>query len=298
MLVPTPPATLLASMPATPVLSQAPVNVPLPTYNWNMADQMQEFHLFKGQLETCFRLCKIKAEECLDYLLCILVKECYTAMDCWVPLDEGQKGNPEKFLNYIESTLDNEISPCICVYELEDVKKKSDKSVNEFLDRIYQLACCAQIDNGSDAAIEFEVQCRLIQAIPDANIELWKELLKVNCDRKVSDLLEISHMYYANELGAAAMCAGKAIHALHQGHQPQKSKPQKCIPQYPKCTCSDSPGHDNCPAWNATCNGCSKRGHWHVKCCSSSTVDKHTTKPDGAVKAPIINARRRGRELT
>ena len=61
--------TSLASMPATPVLCQAPVNVPLPTYNWNVADQMQEFWLFKCQLETWFRLCKIKAEECLDYLL-------------------------------------------------------------------------------------------------------------------------------------------------------------------------------------------------------------------------------------
>ena len=29
-------------------------------------------------------------------------------------------------------------------------------------------------------------------------------------------------MYYAIESGTTAMCAGKAIHALHQGHQAQK----------------------------------------------------------------------------
>ena len=45
--------------------------------------------------------------------------------------------------------------------------------------------------------------------------------------KNVSHLLEISHMYYTIESGAAAMCAGKAIHTLHQGHQPQKNKPQK-----------------------------------------------------------------------
>ena len=78
-------------MPATPILCQAPVNAPLPTYNWNVADQMREFCPFKCQLETWFRLHKIKAEECLDYLLCILGKEGYVAMDCWVPLDEGHK---------------------------------------------------------------------------------------------------------------------------------------------------------------------------------------------------------------
>ena len=42
--------------------------------------------------------------------------------------------------------------------------------------------------------------------------------------RKVSHLLEISHTYYTIESGVGAMCAGKAIHALHQGHQPQKNK--------------------------------------------------------------------------
>ena len=70
-----------------------------------------EFRLFKCQLNTWFWLCKIKAEECLDYLLCILGKEGYAAMDCWVPTDEAHKQDPEKFLNYLESTLDDEISP-------------------------------------------------------------------------------------------------------------------------------------------------------------------------------------------
>ena len=82
-------------------------------------------------------------------------------------------------------------SPQVQVYELEDVKKRSDESV-KLIDRICQLTCCVQIGNGSDAAIEFEVQCRLIQAIPDAGIKLQKELLKVNHEKTVSHLLEIS----------------------------------------------------------------------------------------------------------
>ena len=82
------------------------------------------------------------------------------------------------------------------------------------------------------------------------------------------------------------MCAGKAIHVLCQDHQPQKSKPQKCTQQCPNCTHSHSPSHDNCPAQNATCNGCYKRGHWHAKCHSSGPVGKHTAKSNGAVKTP------------
>ena len=41
---------------ATPelVMYQAPINVPLPTYDWNAADHMYEFRLFKCQLDTWF----------------------------------------------------------------------------------------------------------------------------------------------------------------------------------------------------------------------------------------------------
>ena len=111
----------------------------------------------------------------------------------------------------------------------------------------------------------------------------------MNHDKKVSNLLEISCTYYAIESKAAAMCAGKAIHALCQGHKPQKSKPEKCTPQCPNCTCSHSPGHDNCPAWNATCNSCA------TKCHSSGAVCKHTTKSNGAVKAPYHQCPEKGK---
>ena len=83
-------------------------------------------------------------------------------MDCWVPPDEGHKWDPERFLNYIESTLDDEISALFCIYELENVKKRSDESINELVDQICQLTCHAQIGDGSDATIEFKVQHRLI----------------------------------------------------------------------------------------------------------------------------------------
>ena len=64
------------------------------------------------------------------------------------------KNDPEKFLDYIESTLDDEISQRVHVYELEDVKKRSDKSVDELMDRICHLAHHVQIGYGSNATIE------------------------------------------------------------------------------------------------------------------------------------------------
>ena len=157
---------------------QAPINVPLPTYDWNALDQMQEFQLFKHQF-TSWKICQIMSDE-VDYYLSILGKEGYAAMDHWMLTDPADKNDAGKFLDYLESTLDDEISPHVRVYELEDVKRWTDETVDAIIDCICQLACCALIGDGSDAAGEFGVHCRLIHAIPDGNIELWKELLMVN----------------------------------------------------------------------------------------------------------------------
>ena len=93
-------------------------------------------------------------------------------------------------------------------------------------------------------------------------------------------------MYYAIESRAVAMCIGKAIHTLYQGYQPQKYRLHKLTSQCPICTCSHPPGHDSCPAWKAIYKGCSKKGHWQAKCCSSRTASQQPTKSNGAEKAP------------
>ena len=270
---------------------QAPVHVPLPMYNWAASDQMWEFHLFKCQLETWTWICKIKADEKLDYLLWILGKEGYAAMDRWVPADEAHKNDPKKFLDYIESMLDNEISPQVHVYKLEDITKRSDESINELVDQICQLAHRAQISNGSDAAIEFEVQCRLIWAIPLADIELHKQLLKVSHDKRVLHLLEICRTYYTVESGAAAMCAGHAVHALCHTCQTHDQKLQMSYAPCPNCTCQHPPCRHNCPAQDSTCKGCGKKGHWWAKCHSSST-----TSPQASCHQPQFKSHKRGRE--
>ena len=93
-------------------------------------------------------------------------------------------------------------------------------------------------------------------------------------------------MYYTIESEAAVMCAGKAIPDLCQGHQSQKNKPQKSALHCPNCTHSHLPSCDNCPAWNAICIGCSKKGHWHAKCHSFGIAGQQPTKSDAAEKAP------------
>ena len=91
-----------------------------------------------------------------------------------------RQNDAEKILDYLESTLDDDIPPHIRVYGLENVKKRIDDTIDAHIDCKCQLACHALIGDGSDAAAEFEVQHKLIHAIPDGDIEPWKELLKVS----------------------------------------------------------------------------------------------------------------------
>ena len=134
------------------------------------------------------------------------------------------------------------------VYKLEDITKRSDESIDELVDQICQLACRAPISNGSDGAIELEVQCRLIQAIPDTDIELCKQLLKVSCDEKVSHLLVICRTYYAMESGVAAVCACHVIDTVCHTCQAHDSKPQTSYAPCPNCPHQHPSGRHNCPA--------------------------------------------------
>ena len=249
------------------IIVQAPTNVPLPTYDWNAPDQMQEFQLFKHQFTSWEKIYQIMSNE-VNYLLSILGEEGYAPMDHWMPTDPTEKNDSRKFLKYLESTLDDEISPCVRVYEVEDVKKRTDETIDGLIDCICQLACHALIGDGSDAPVKFQVQCRLIHVIPDGDIEIQKELLKVSWDKGVSHLLEICCTYYAIESGASAICAVKTINAVQKSHWPWK-QPQKHPSQYQNCTCQHPPGCDNCPAQESICRGCSKQGHWQAKCHSS-----------------------------
>ena len=154
----------------------------------------------------------------VDYLLSILCKEGYDVMDHLRSTDSADNNDAGKFLDYLESTLDDEISLCVRVYELEDIKKRTDETIDALVDHICQLANCVLIGGGSDEAVEFDIQYRMILAIPDSDIELQKELLKVSHNKGVSHLLEVCHTCYAIESGAAAMCVSKTINVVQKSH--------------------------------------------------------------------------------
>ena len=74
----------------------------------------------------------------------------------WIASDPADKNDAGKFLNYLESTLDDEISLCGRVYHLQDVKKRIDDTIDALIDCICQLAHHALIGDVSDAAVSLK----------------------------------------------------------------------------------------------------------------------------------------------
>ena len=75
----------LASSSSAPVVVQTPVNVHLQTYDWNVSDQKCELRLYLGYDW------KMKDSEHLDYILVILRKDGYAAVDHLVPVDADRQ---------------------------------------------------------------------------------------------------------------------------------------------------------------------------------------------------------------
>ena len=78
-----------------------------------------------------------------DYLLSILGKKGYAAMDHWMPTDPPDKNNAGKLVNYLGSTLDDEISPYVRIYEVEDVKRMIDETDRNEIEMLWAATMVA-----------------------------------------------------------------------------------------------------------------------------------------------------------
>ena len=71
-----------------------------------------------------------------DAILCCLGKKGYAILDEWVA-DDAMKEDWQAFLHHFETTLDTELGPHVCVYDLEAIRKKHDETAHELVARIH-----------------------------------------------------------------------------------------------------------------------------------------------------------------
>ena len=140
----------------------------------------------------------------------------------------------------------------------------------------------------------FEVQCRLIQMIPDANIELCKQLLKASHDKKVSasprDLQNILCCWIRSSCNVCRLMqymlyTTPARHTIkscrHHTH---------CAPTAPINTL---PVDTTALLKTQHVKVVGKKSHWQAKCHSSST-----TSPQASRHQPLFQESWKGERIT
>ena len=112
------------------------LNINQPKYDFDAPDQHKEFRVFKqqhGYNYSCdhyrhyvFILQQIQEFQALPAILSCLGRKGYNIHDEWCA-DAATKKDWHAFLLHFESTLDTEVGPRVCVYDLEAIWKRKTK---------------------------------------------------------------------------------------------------------------------------------------------------------------------------
>ena len=128
-----------------------------PTFNWNSTEQYSDFQLFTKSVKSWFTLQNIVKEEKdgsdeidstrLEYVLNFLGNTGRKKYERWQPSgteDEvkKKKASADKFMDYLLSTMDHEVSQHCRIYQLEDVRIQAGESPDELVECLRALADC------------------------------------------------------------------------------------------------------------------------------------------------------------
>ena len=254
-----------------------------PTFDWNSTEQYSDFQLFTKSVKSLFTLQNIVKEEKdgsdeidstrLEYILNFLGNTGRKKYERWQPSgteDEvkKKKASADKFMDYLLSMMDHEVSQRCRIYQLEDVRIWAGESPDELVEHLHALADCCNFL--TDDEKERNVQYRFVRALSDK--DLVKKLLALDLTATTAKMLEVcrTHIAISDNLDALGLVGSKPVHAIHQGkHNKQRQhgvKQPGNQHQCGNCTKSHPPGRSSCPAKDSTCNKCGKVEHWKPRC--------------------------------
>ena len=178
------------------------------------------------------------------------------------------KASADKFMDYLLSTMDHEVSQHCRIYQLEDVRIWAGESPDELVECLHVLADHCNFPTNDKK--EHNVQYHFVRTLSDK--DLVKKLLALDLKATTAKMLEVcqTHITISNNLDALGLVGSKPIHAIHQGKHNKQcqhgAKQHGNQHQFGICTKSYLPGQLSCPVKDSTCNRCGKVGHWKPRC--------------------------------
>ena len=195
-----------------------------PTFDWNSTEQFDDFQLFIMSVKSWFTLQNIVKDQKtnpdgttspdstrLEYVLNFLGNTGCKKYKQWKPTGiaaeiEKTKSNADKFMDYLLSTMNHEVSQCCRIYQLEDVRIQAGKSPDELMECLHALADCCYFPTYEEK--ECNVQYHLV----------IKKLLALDLKVTTAKMLEVyqTRIAISDNLDAMGLASSKPIHAIHQ----------------------------------------------------------------------------------
>ena len=185
----------------------------------------------------------------LEYVLNFLGNTGHKKYERWQPsrTDDKMKktkASADKFMDYLLSTMDHEVSQHCRIYQLEDVRIRAGKSPYELMEHLHALAdhCNFPTDDEKECNVQYHFVCAL------SDKDIVKKLLGLDLKATTAKMLEAcrTHITISDNLDALGLVGSKSIHAIHQGKHNKQCQHGAKQPgnqhQCGNCTKSHPPG--------------------------------------------------------
>ena len=207
-----------------------------PTFNWNSTKQYSDFQLFTRSVKSWFTLQNIVKEEKdgsteinstrLEYILNFLGNTGQQKYERWQPSGTDDKvkkikASADKFMDYLLSMMDCEVSQCCRIYQQEDVRIQAGESHDELMECLCALADHCNFP--TDDEMECNVQYCFVRTLSDK--DLVKKLLALDLKATTAKMFEVckTHIAINNNFDALGLVGSKPVHVIHQGkHNKQR----------------------------------------------------------------------------
>ena len=167
-------------------------SVPLPTLNWDAADQMDAFEEWKDFMSSYFVINNVSDDKQYHYIILSAGHKGHELWKTWM-LSEADRKKPDVVFNKFKDHMIGTVNKWVKRLELSNVSQKEGESVDDFVCRIKAKANLCKYDDNNmrDEQITFQ----LIKGI------LWpeerKNLIKKGNDLKLDEAIKSVQSFQA-----------------------------------------------------------------------------------------------------
>ena len=262
----------------------------VPIMDWDSTDRAETFKLFKQRLEIYFTVQKTKTEEKVPIILLATGDEGLRRFNSWNLSDENSKKPDVVFKSFLEQLEPTE-NIRVCRLKLNMYRQQPTESIDTFVNRCNLLAKKCEFSDGEKKERILEL---IIASTPIP--EYQRELLSQPMTYTLNDAITLGRKYEAAAAHSAELSnlqpnnqpdlqnnQPQSVSAIKKrSFKPKKRHQKQKTPSVCKnCGGNHDYGKENCPAKDAICFNCERKGHWSKLCMSKGKHFKNmdTSKP-------------------